>query len=48
MLFRYPIAQAPLLVGLTFGYAQKLSPLVSTGVFSIAGTLQTQFALGKL
>ncbi|HEY8211145.1 MAG TPA: hypothetical protein VIG99_26860 [Myxococcaceae bacterium] len=39
--------QTPLLVGLTFGYAQVMAvqPVQS---FTVAGTLQTQFALGKL
>ncbi len=39
--------QAPLMIGLTFGYAQVMSA-TPVGSFSIAGTLQSQFALGKL
>jgi hypothetical protein len=39
--------QTPLLVGLTFGYAQVLGPTPIQS-FSIAGSLQTEFSLGKL
>jgi len=42
--------QTPLLVGLTFGYAQVLGTSAAPAAqsFTIAGTLQTEFSLSKL
>ncbi|HZN95873.1 MAG TPA: hypothetical protein VFB81_24330 [Myxococcales bacterium] len=39
---------APLLLGLTVGWAQAITPAPVPGAFTIAGTIQTQFAINKL
>jgi hypothetical protein len=40
--------QTPLLVGLTFGYAQVMGGPEPIQAFSIAGSLQSEFSLSKL